>query len=256
MADWYWLQFRKCCPTLFSLRKPWGTWGEIQNRSAKGNVLLRVTSSSLGDLLYPHTHTHSREALLHLSWQTLWSVLRTHCSCCHCWGTAVTERLSVTAGDWRLATGKYVTASLGVTSHPYTCFSLACMIQLKMFVVYKHRHAWQGPRLKWMKSNRPRFRLDRVHKPNLYLDPERQEGACRVAGCSTQTGQAGCSYREFYHNHIHKQIATSSSIWCQRGIVSPTAQIWISLENRDSLSHIHTHTASLHETSNIDKVPF
>ncbi len=148
-------------PYTFLLMKPWGTWGEIQNCSAKGNVSLRVTSSSLGDLLYPHTHshppylhththTHCRKALLHLSWKTLWSVLKTHCSCCHCENTAVTERLSVTAGDWRLATGKYVTASLGFTSLPYMWYSLACMSQLKMLVVHKHRRAWQSPRGKWI----------------------------------------------------------------------------------------------------------
>lgn len=126
---------------------------------------------------HKHTpaYTHSRETFLYLLWQTLWSVLRTHCSCCHCWNTAVTERLSVTTGDWRLATGKYVTASLGFTSHPYTRLSLSCMIQLKMVVVYKHRHTWQWPRVKWMKSNRLRFRLDRVHKPNPYLDLVIQE---------------------------------------------------------------------------------
>lgn len=145
MADWYWLQFRKCCPTLFSPTKPWGTWGDIQNCSARGNVLLRVTGSSLGDLLYRpppfpthtnihllHTCAHTAERpRLHLSWRTLWSVSRTHCSCCHCWNTAVTERLSVATGDWRLATGKYVTAGLGFTSHLYTCISLARMIQPK-----------------------------------------------------------------------------------------------------------------------------
>lgn len=222
-------------PYTFLSTKPWGTWGEIQKCSAKGNVLVRVTSFSLGDLLCPLTHTHTNHTPAYtqqrdpttLVMKTLWSALRTHCSCCHCWDTAVTERLNVTTGDWRLATGKYVTASLGVTSHPCTWFGLTCMIQLKRFVVYKHRHTWQGPRLKWMKSNRLRFRLDRVHKPNLYLELEAQEGACCVAGRSTEAEQTGCAYRDFYYNHIQKQIATSSSIWCQRGIVSHTAQMWI-----------------------------
>lgn len=81
-------------------------------------------------LLHTCAHTAERPRL-HLSWRTLWSVSRTHCSCCHCWNTAVTERLSVATGDWRLATGKYVTAGLGFTSHLYTCISLARMIQPK-----------------------------------------------------------------------------------------------------------------------------
>lgn len=152
-------------PYTFLSTKPTGTWGEIQKCSAKGNVLLRVTSSSLGGftVLYPHTHkhnptthlhTHTTERPFYTCHDKPYDLYWTHHSCCHCWNTAVTERLSVTTSDWRLAIGKYVTASWDFTSHPYTWFSLACMIQVKTFVVYKHRHTWQRPRLKWMISNR------------------------------------------------------------------------------------------------------
>lgn len=128
-------------PYTFHSVKPRGTRREIQKWSAKGRSLLRFR----GFTVFSHTQAHKTHLHIHiaqrpLSWQTLWSVLRTHCSCCHCWNTAVTEWFSVTTGDWRLATGKYVTASLGFTSQPSTRFSLACMIQLKM-------HTWQWPSL-------------------------------------------------------------------------------------------------------------
>lgn len=247
-------------PYTFLSTKPRGTWGGNPEPLCQRKCITEGHKLQFKGFTVPsHTHTrhtttytHSREALLLLSWQTLWSVLRTHCSCCHCWNTAVTERLSVTTGDWRLATGKYVTASLGFTSHPYTWFSLACMIQLKMFVVYKHGHTWQRPRLKLMKSNRVKLRLDSVHKPNLNFGlVVRETGWSPPCGWLLHRDSTDC---EFYDNHIQKQIATSSSIWCQRGILSPTAQISISLENRHT--HTQTHTASLHKTSNIDKVAF
>lgn len=79
---------------------------------------------------------------------------------------------------------------------------------------------------------------------------------------STQTVETGILSRCCYCYHIYKKMVTSHSIWCQREIVSPAAQIWIFLENRYThahkhpRTHTHIHTASLHETSNIDKVPF
>ena len=75
---------------------------------------------------------------------------------------------------------------------------------------------------------------------------QRQRVARRAAGQSAQSAQDGCSYREFYYSAIQKQIATSSSIWCQRGIVSPTVQIRISLESRQTYRHTHADTHTLH----------
>lgn len=105
------------------------------------------------------TYTHTAERPFYTCHDKPYDLCWTHRSCCHCWNTAVAEQFSLMLSDWRLAIGKYVTASWDFTSHPYTWFSLACMIQLKMFVVYKHRHTWQLPRLKWMKSNRLWLRL-------------------------------------------------------------------------------------------------
>ena len=265
MADCYWLQFRKCCPTLFSLRKLGG-----KSRTALPKEMYYRGSQahlSFGDLLYPHTNTsthtqththtpsrtHTHTAERHLSWQTLWSVLRTHCSCRHCWNTAVTERLSAMTAEWRLATGKYVTASLGFTSHPYTCFSLACMIQPKMFAVNKRRHTWQWPALKWMESKKLSLCLDSVHKPNLNLDLVVQEAGRRLPCgwlCQTEMEPTGCPYREFNYSQIQKQNHFLLNLISAGISVSHCPNL--NLLKKQS----HTHTASLHETSNIDKVPF
>lgn len=54
-------------PYTFLPTKTWGTWGEIQKCSAKGNVLLRVTSASLRDLLYLHSHTAATHLHSHIA---------------------------------------------------------------------------------------------------------------------------------------------------------------------------------------------
>lgn len=95
-----------------------------------------------------HLHIHTAQRPFYTCHDKPYDLCWTHRSCCHCWNAAVAGRLSVMPSDWRLAIGKYVTASLAFTSHPYTWFSLACMILLKTFVVHRRRHTWQLPRLK------------------------------------------------------------------------------------------------------------
>lgn len=65
-------------------------------------------------------------------------------------------------------------------------------------------------------------------------------------GYSTETAQTGCSYREFYYNHIQKQIAVSSQFDVSGGKVSPTAPISFSLKKAVSLSFSHSLAFSSH----------